>query len=208
LKAFTNTRQRISFNFAKLIDFMANYLFVGLGNPGAEYEFTRHNIGFLVLDRLAAQKQALFTNDRYAQKAEFRYAGKTFHLIKPSTFMNLSGKAVFYWLAHTKVPIENMVVITDDLALPFGKIRLRPQGSHGGHNGLRNIQELLATEKYNRLRVGVGNEFDKGKQVDYVLSNFSADEQKELLPLLDKCTESLMCVATQGLSQAMNRFNQ
>jgi PTH1 family peptidyl-tRNA hydrolase len=187
---------------------MANYLFVGLGNPGPEYELTRHNIGFLVLDRLAAQKQAFFTNDRYAQKAEFRYAGKTFHLIKPNTYMNLSGKAVFYWLTQTKVPIENMIVVTDDLALPFGKIRLRTQGSHGGHNGLRNIQELLATEKYNRLRVGVGNDFAKGKQADYVLSNFSADEQKDLLSLLDKCTESLISVATQGLTQTMNRINQ
>ena len=122
--------------------------------------------------------------------------------------MNLSGKAVFYWLTQTKVPIENMIVITDDLALPFGKIRLRPQGSHGGHNGLRNIQELLATEKYNRLRVGVGSEFAKGKQVDYVLSNFNTDEQKVLLSLLDKCTEALMSVPTQGLTHTMNRFNQ
>ena len=187
---------------------MANYLFVGLGNPGPEYELTRHNIGFLILDRLASQKNVTFSSDRYAQKAEFRYAGKTFFLIKPSTFMNLSGKAVHYWLAQTKVPIENMVVVTDDLALPYGKIRLRPQGSHGGHNGLRNIQELLATEKYNRLRVGVGSEFAKGQQIDYVLSNFNAEEQKDLLTLLDKCSETLMCVATQGLTQAMNKFNQ
>jgi len=187
---------------------MANFLFVGLGNLGPEYELTRHNIGFLVLDRIASQKQVLFTNDRYSQKAEFRYAGKNFTLIKPSTYMNLSGKAVNYWLTQTKVPIENLVIVTDDLALPFGKIRLRPQGSHGGHNGLRNIQEILLTEKYNRLRVGVGSDFGKGQQIDYVLSNFSAEEQKDFLPLLDKCSEALMCVATQGLAQAMNKFNQ
>lgn len=186
---------------------MANFLFVGLGNPGPEYELTRHNIGFLVLDRMASVKQVVFSSDRYGQKAEFRYAGKTFTLIKPSTFMNLSGKAVHYWLTQTKVPVENMVVITDDLALPYGKIRLRPQGSHGGHNGLRNIQEILNSEKYNRLRIGVGNDFAKGQQVDFVLSAFNTDETKDLLPLLDRCTECLLSVASQGLSQTMNKYN-
>ena len=187
---------------------MANYLFIGLGNPGTEYENTRHNIGFLVVDKLASQKNVVFVSDRYGMKAEFRYAGKTFTLIKPSTFMNLSGKAVSYWLTQTKVPIENLVVITDDLALPFGKSRLRPKGSHGGHNGLRNIQEVLSSEAYNRLRIGVGSEFSKGQQVDYVLGDFEGDEKKGLEALLDKCSETLMCVATQGLAQAMNKFNQ
>jgi peptidyl-tRNA hydrolase, PTH1 family len=187
---------------------MANFLFVGLGNPGAEYELTRHNIGFLTLDRLASQKQAIFSANRYADKAEFKFAGKTFHLIKPNTFMNLSGKAVHYWLAQTKVPIENLVVVTDDLALPFGKIRLRSQGSHGGHNGLRNINEILATEKYARLRMGVGNDFAKGKQVDFVLSQFNNEEMGGLLPVLDRSCECLMSFAMQGIGPAMTQFNQ
>ena len=186
---------------------MANYLFVGLGNPGPEYELTRHNIGFLVLDKLAGKKEAVFTTDRYGYKAEFKYAGKMFTLIKPTTFMNLSGKAVSYWLNQTKIPMENLVVLTDDLALPFGKIRLRPQGSHGGHNGLRNIQEVLNSEKYNRLRIGVGNEFEKGKQVDFVLSNFAGEEMKNLDQLLVKCSDCLISFARNGLSMTMNQFN-
>ena len=186
---------------------MANLLFVGLGNPGPEYELTRHNIGFLVLDKLASKKEAVFTSDRYAQKAEFKYAGKNFTLIKPNTFMNLSGKAVAYWLAQAKVQTEHMVVVTDDLALPFGKIRMRPQGSHGGHNGLRNIQELLNTEKYTKLRIGVGNEFEKGRQIDYVLSNFDKTEMENLNQLLDKCADCLISFARNGLSMTMNQFN-
>lgn len=186
---------------------MSNFLFVGLGNPGPEYELTRHNIGFLVLDKLAAFKEASFMPDRYSLKAEFKYAGKNFTLIKPTTFMNLSGKAVSYWLNQAKIPAENLVVVTDDLALPFGKLRLRPQGSHGGHNGLRNIQEVLNSEKYSRLRVGVGNEFEKGRQVDYVLSNFSKEEMKELDLLLERCCNCLISFARNGLPMTMNQFN-
>lgn len=187
---------------------MANFLFVGLGNPGTEYELTRHNIGFLIVDQLASQKQATFVSSRYGDKAEFKFAGKTFHLLKPSTYMNLSGKAVNYWLTHTKVPIENLVIITDDIALPFGKLRLRPQGSHGGHNGLRSIHETLSTENYMRLRVGVGNDFPKGQQAEYVLSKFAGEEMKNLPPLLDKANECLMAIALQGLLISMNKYNQ
>ncbi len=187
---------------------MANFLFVGLGNPGLEYELTRHNIGFLVLDRLAFQKQVAFTPQRYGEKAEFKHAGKTFHLLKPSTYMNLSGKAVQYWQNQTKITAENLVIITDDLALPFEKIRLRPKGSHGGHNGLRNIQEVLGSEAYARLRVGVGNEFPKGHQVDYVLSRFNDTEMGQLPSLLDRCTDCLMTLSQHGIQTAMNKYNQ
>jgi PTH1 family peptidyl-tRNA hydrolase len=187
---------------------MGNFLFVGLGNPGSEYELTRHNVGFLVLDRLASQKQTTFSPGRYGDKAEFKFAGKTFHLLKPSTYMNLSGKAVHYWLTQTKVPLENMVIITDDLALPFGKTRLRPKGSHGGHNGLKHIQEVLSLENYSRLRVGVGNDFLKGQQADYVLSPFNDIEKVTLESLLDRCCDCLLTYASQGLTTAMNKFNQ
>ncbi|MBC7388877.1 MAG: aminoacyl-tRNA hydrolase [Opitutaceae bacterium] len=187
---------------------MANFLIIGLGNPGPEYEFTRHNIGFLVLDNLAAQKQVNFSPDRYGLRAEFKYAGKNFTLIKPNTFMNLSGKAVSYWLSQSKIPLENLLVVTDDLALPFGKIRMRPQGSHGGHNGLRNIQEILNSEKYTRLRIGVGNEFEKGKQVDYVLSNFDKAESENMSELLTKCSDCIISFARNGLAMTMNQFNK
>lgn len=187
---------------------MTNFLFVGLGNPGPEYELTRHNIGFLVMDRLASLKQVQFSPNRYGDKTEFKHAGKTFHLVKPNTFMNLSGKAVQYWLTQTKVPIENLAVATDDIALPFGKTRLRPQGSHGGHNGLRNIQEVLGKENYARLRIGVGNDFPKGQQADYVLSSFNELEMKGLVPLLDRCVDCLISFAQHGMSQTMTKFNQ
>ena len=187
---------------------MANFLIVGLGNPGPEYELTRHNIGFLVLDKLASIKEVNFSSDRYGHKAEFKYAGKNFTLIKPNTFMNLSGKAVSYWLSQSKIPVENLLVVTDDLALPFGKIRMRPQGSHGGHNGLRNIQELLNSEKYTRLRIGVGNEFEKGKQVDYVLSNFDKKEMENLDELLNYCAEGVVSFARNGLAMTMNQYNK
>src|SRR3954471_22031641 len=145
------------------------FLIAGLGNIGAEYELTRHNIGFLVLDQLADLHKANFELGRYADKAEVKFKGRTLHLIKPTTFMNLSGKAVSYWLNELKIPKENLLVIVDEIALPFGSLRMRTKGSAAGHNGLKNIEELLGGQDYSRLRVGIGNEFGKGHQVDFVL---------------------------------------
>jgi PTH1 family peptidyl-tRNA hydrolase len=160
---------------------MSKYLIVGLGNIGAEYENTRHNIGFKVLDYIAQENNLKFTTDRLADVTEFKFKGRILILIKPSTYMNLSGKAVNYWLQARNISTENLLVITDDIALPFGTLRLKGKGSDGGHNGLKNIQETLSTTEYARLRFGVGNEFSKGKQVDYVLGEWS-EADKKLLP--------------------------
>src|ERR1041384_7748685 len=138
------------------------YLIAGLGNIGAEYELTRHNIGFLVLDRIADNHKIEFKTDRLADKAELKYKGRHLHLIKPNTYMNLSGKAISYWLQELKIPKENLMVIVDEIALPFGKLRLKPSGSAGGHNGLKNIEALLGTQEYPRVRVGVGSDYAKG----------------------------------------------
>mgnify|MGYP001334437999 CR=1 FL=1 len=148
------------------------YLIIGLGNPGAEYENTRHNIGFKVLDALVSASNTSFTTDRYADVAEIKFKGRNLVLIKPNTFMNLSGKAVNYWLQNTKIDAANMLVITDDISLPFGVLRMRKKGSDGGHNGLKNIQAVLGNSNYPRLRFGVGDDFSRGKQVEYVLDDF------------------------------------
>ncbi|MEQ8808449.1 MAG: aminoacyl-tRNA hydrolase, partial [Imperialibacter sp.] len=149
------------------------YLIAGLGNIGPEYELTRHNIGFLVLDRLAQAASASFTFNKQAYTAEIKHKGRTLHLIKPTTYMNLSGKAVAYWMQQLKVPRENILVITDDIALPFGKLRMKPKGSSAGHNGLKNIEATLGGQDYPRLRFGIGDNYSKGHQVEYVLNNFS-----------------------------------
>ena len=145
------------------------YLIVGLGNPGPKYELTRHNIGFLTLDRLAGQKGEVFEVSRLAEVSSVKHKGRTLYLIKPTTFMNLSGKAVNYWLQELKIPKENLLVLTDDIALPFGTLRMRAKGSSAGHNGLKNIEQLTGGQNYPRLRMGVGDDFHKGQQVDYVL---------------------------------------
>lgn len=183
------------------------YLIVGLGNIGSEYEDTRHNIGFSVLDALARASSAVFSSDRLAQVAEFRHKGRTLVLIKPTTFMNLSGKAVNYWLQHEKIPVENMLVVTDDLALPFGKLRLRPAGSDGGHNGLKDINTTLGHQNYPRLRFGISAEFSKGKQVDYVLGKWNEEERKTLNERIDLACEIIKTFATAGLQRAMNDYN-
>ncbi|HYF71104.1 MAG TPA: aminoacyl-tRNA hydrolase [Ohtaekwangia sp.] len=183
------------------------YLIAGLGNIGAEYELTRHNIGFLVLDQLADEYKTNFTTGRLAAKAEFRYKGKSIHLIKPTTFMNLSGKAVAYWLQELKIPKENLLVIVDDLALPFGSLRLRTQGSAAGHNGLKNIELVLDGQDYSRLRFGIGSEFGKGQQVDYVLSNFSKEQFDELPPIMKKANEMVLSFCTIGAAKTMSQFN-
>ncbi len=158
------------------------YLIVGLGNIGAEYELTRHNIGFLVLDQLADKMGVTFQTAKLGDICEFKHKGKTFHLVKPNTYMNLSGKTVNYYLQHLDIPKENMLVVVDDIALDFGVLRFRQKGSAGGHNGLKHIEQILGTQEYARLRFGVGSDFPKGKQADYVLSNFP----KEDLDVIDK----------------------
>jgi peptidyl-tRNA hydrolase, PTH1 family len=184
------------------------YLIAGLGNIGPEYELTRHNIGFLVLDRMADNHKIDFTTQRLADKAEFKFKGKQIHLIKPNTYMNLSGKAIAYWLQELKIPKENLLVIVDDLALPFGSLRMRTKGSAAGHNGLKNIEQVLNGQDYSRLRFGIGNEFQKGQQVDFVLSNFSQEEISELPLLMDKAEEMIKSFCTIGPERTMNFFNQ
>ncbi|HEY9005505.1 MAG TPA: aminoacyl-tRNA hydrolase, partial [Ohtaekwangia sp.] len=178
------------------------------GNIGPEYELTRHNIGFLVLDQLADQQKATFTTDRLAEKADFKFKGRSIHLIKPTTYMNLSGKAIAYWLQDLKIPKENLLVIVDDLALPFGSLRMRTRGSSAGHNGLKNIEQLLSGQDYPRLRFGIGNDFGKGQQVDFVLSNFSQDEFKQLPEVINKANEMVLSFCTIGAERTMNHFNK
>ena len=183
------------------------YLIIGLGNPGPEYELTRHNIGFLMLDRLAEKERAKFSTQRLADKTEIKFKGRQLHLIKPNTFMNLSGKAVNYWMNELKIPRENIVVLVDDLALPFGTLRLRGKGSSAGHNGLTNIEEILATQQYSRLRFGIGNNFSTGGQIDFVLSRFSEEEFKTIVPIMDKAIEMIQSFCTAGLERTMGTFN-
>ncbi|MEM8567405.1 MAG: aminoacyl-tRNA hydrolase [Bacteroidota bacterium] len=183
------------------------YLIVGLGNIGSEYELTRHNIGFLVLDQLAGQQSAKFDQTRLATKAEFKFKGRQIHLIKPTTYMNLSGKAVNFWLNELKIPKENLLVVTDDIALPFAKLRMRAKGSPAGHNGLKNIEDLTGGQKYARLKFGVGDDFHKGGQVDYVLSNFTKQEFDELPFAMNKAMDMILGFCTTGITRTMNEFN-
>jgi PTH1 family peptidyl-tRNA hydrolase len=183
------------------------YLIAGLGNIGPEYELTRHNIGFLTLDRIADNQKIKFETSRLADKSELKYKGRQIHLIKPNTYMNLSGKAISYWLQELKIPKENLLVIVDDLALPFGSLRMRTKGSAAGHNGLKNIEQLLGGEDYSRLRFGIGNDFGKGQQVDFVLSNFSKNEIDALPSLMDKASEMVYSFCTIGPERTMNFFN-
>jgi len=198
---------RIYVFIAIVVIYIMKYLIVGLGNIGPEYELTRHNIGFLVLDRLADREGLKFLSDRYAFIAEYKYKGRTLLLIKPTTYMNLSGKAVNYWMKTQNVPAENIMVITDDIALPFGTLRMRGKGSNGGHNGLGNIQQVLGTEVYPRLRFGVGSEFSKGRQVDYVLGRFTPKECEELPIFMDKAIDGVLAFTTIGIERAMNTVN-
>ncbi len=183
------------------------YLIVGLGNIGPEYEITRHNIGFLTLDRLADQQKIKFVTLKLAMKADFKFKGRHIHLIKPTTFMNLSGKAVNYWMQELKIAKENILVVTDDIALPFGKLRMRAKGSAAGHNGLKNIEDAIGGQNYARLKFGVDNDFHKGQQVDYVLSPFTQSQFEELPFLMDKAANMITGFATIGMSETMNQFN-
>jgi PTH1 family peptidyl-tRNA hydrolase len=183
------------------------YLIAGLGNIGPEYELTRHNIGFLILDRLADKERLTFEHDRHAFISEYKYKGRVIHLIKPTTYMNLSGKAVNFWLQELKITKENLLVITDDVALPYGKLRMKGKGSAGGHNGLKNIEQLIGGQNYARLRFGVGDDYSKGKQVDYVLSPFNKQEMEELVLNMDQAIDAISAFCTIGLDRAMNEFN-
>lgn len=183
------------------------YLIAGLGNIGVEYELTRHNIGFLILDRIADNKGIAFSTSRYADKAELKHKGRQIHFIKPNTYMNLSGKAIAYWLQELKIPKENLLVVVDDLALPFGTLRMRAKGSAAGHNGLTNIEQLTGGQDYPRLRFGVGNDFGKGQQVNYVLSNFSSEEIETLPSLMDKAEEMVLSFCSIGIDRTMSLFN-
>lgn len=184
------------------------YLIVGLGNIGPKYAFTRHNAGFMVLDRLAAKEGVTFTVDKLASVAEFKYKGRSITLIKPTTFMNLSGKALNYWKNQLQVPIENVLVIVDDLALPFGKLRIKPKGSSAGHNGLKDIEAVLGNNLYARLKFGIGDDFPKGRQVDYVLDNFNEDEMAGLIERLDKANDMILSFCTIGIERTMNFLNE
>lgn len=183
------------------------YLIVGLGNIGPEYQDTRHNIGFNVLDAFAKASNAVFEDKRYGAVCEVKLKGRTLVLLKPNTYMNLSGKAVSYWMQKEKVALEDLLVIVDDLALPFGTLRLRGQGSDGGHNGLKNINALLGTNNYARLRYGIGNSFLKGQQIDYVLGAWTEEEREELPALLQRGGETITAFVLQGIARAMNIFN-
>jgi PTH1 family peptidyl-tRNA hydrolase len=185
-----------------------SFLIVGLGNIGVEYEYTRHNVGFEALDAIAIERKLSFVSDRYAHKTEFRFKGESIHLIKPTTYMNLSGKAVRYWCDKLDIaPIQTLVIL-DDLALPFGKLRLRKSGSDGGHNGLKSINECLNTNDYPRLRVGIGSEFAKGQQVDYVLGKWSQEEAKDLPPILDRIHKSIISIVAMGFDRTMAEMNK
>lgn len=184
------------------------YLIVGLGNIGPEYELTRHNIGFLTLDRLADTQQCAWESSRLAFKSEFKYKGRQIHLIKPTTYMNLSGKSMNYWMKELKIPKENTLVVVDEVALPFGTLRMRAKGSAAGHNGLKNIEMLTGGSNYPRLRMGIGDDFPKGKQVDYVLGRFTDGEFAELPLIMDRAIEMILSFTSVGIERTMNNFNK
>ena len=183
------------------------YLIVGLGNPGAEYENTRHNIGFRVVDTIAEAHSGTFSIERHGMVSTVRFKGRTLVLLKPNTFMNLSGKAVRYWMEAEKISVDRILVITDDLNLDYEKLRLRAKGSDGGHNGLKDIQSVLGTNLYSRLRIGIGSDFSKGGQSDFVLGEWTEDEGLALQEVLTKSSKAVESVVTIGLSRTMNSFN-
>jgi PTH1 family peptidyl-tRNA hydrolase len=184
------------------------FLIVGLGNIGMEYDATRHNIGFEIADTFVIKNGGAYSMDRHAFVAEVKWKGKTFVVIKPTTYMNLSGKAVKYWLDKEKIPVENMLVLVDDLALPLGTLRMRGSGSDAGHNGLKNIQLILMTDKYPRLRFGIGNDFPKGRQIEFVLCKWKPAEVQIVKDSLLKSVDAIECFATQGIGKAMTEFNR
>jgi PTH1 family peptidyl-tRNA hydrolase len=188
-------------------DTMKKFLIVGLGNIGNEYENTRHNIGFKVLDHLAKKEELTFETQKLGALTTYKLKGRSFLLLKPSTYMNLSGKAIKYWMTKENIPLENLLVITDDLNLPFGALRIKMKGSDGGHNGLKDTQLQLNTTKYNRFRFGISDEFSKGRQVDYVLGEWTTEETDKLSERLDKSVEIIKSFGLSGMNNTMNSFN-
>lgn len=184
------------------------YLIVGLGNIGPDYENTRHNIGFMVVDHLAKKKEVTFNPARYGDMASFRFKGRKFILVKPSTYMNLSGKAIHYWMKKENIEPENLLVIVDDVALPLAELRLKSAGGAGGHNGLDSIISILGTNQFPRLRFGIGNDFPKGMQVQFVLGKWEPEEMEIIKPKLDECAELVISFSTIGIERTMNFFNK
>ena len=184
------------------------YLIAGLGNIGSEYKNTRHNIGFQILDALAEASNISFSDHRYGFVAEYKFKAHTFILLKPTTYVNLSGRAVHYWMKKENIQIENLLVLVDDIALPFGTIRLRSKGGAGGHNGLENINQILGRNDYARLRFGIGDDFHPGFQVNYVLGEWTTVEQKELPEKIETCIEIIKSYGTIGTERTMNFFNK
>jgi PTH1 family peptidyl-tRNA hydrolase len=184
------------------------YLIVGLGNIGDEYENTRHNIGFTILDALARASNVVFGDKRYGFVAEMKHAGRTLVLLKPNTFMNLSGRAVHYWIQKEKIDPDKLLVLVDDLALPLGKIRLRLKGGDAGHNGLKSIHQILGTQEYARLRFGIGDDFPKGYQIDHVLGKWTKEEEEVVNSKLDLCMEIIKSFATIGPELTMTKYNK
>ncbi|MFN3940098.1 MAG: aminoacyl-tRNA hydrolase [Chitinophagales bacterium] len=195
--------------FAFLIEGIpaVKYLIAGLGNIGSEYMNTRHNAGFLVAEELAQRHNAIFKDERLAAKTTFRLKNKILHVIKPATYMNLSGRAIKYWMDKLEIPHTHILVITDDIHLPFGKIRIKTKGSHGGHNGLANIEQMIGTSEYTRLRFGVGNTFQPGSQVEYVLGNWSDSEKATLSERIQLCADAAESFVLAGAERTMNYFN-
>lgn len=188
-------------------DPMKKYLIVGLGNIGAEYANTRHNIGFKILDHFANKESITFETQKLGDVATYKLKGRTFIFLKPSTYMNLSGKAIVYWLTKENIPLENLLVITDDLNLSFGSIRVKTKGSDGGHNGLKDTQAKLNTTNYNRFRFGISDAFNKGQQIDYVLGEWTDEENEKLKERLDKSVEIIKSFGLAGINITMNTFN-
>ncbi|SFC99021.1 peptidyl-tRNA hydrolase, PTH1 family [Algibacter pectinivorans] len=204
-QSFLNIFKKI--NYIEEQNPMKKFLIVGLGNIGEKYENTRHNIGFKVLDHFANQENLSFETQKLGDVTTYKLKGRTFLLLKPSTYMNLSGKAIQYWLTKEKIPLENLLVITDDLNLPFGSIRVKTKGSDGGHNGLKDTQNTLNTNKYNRFRFGISDAFSKGRQVDYVLGEWTPEETAKLKERLDKASEIIKSFGLAGINNTMNTFN-
>ncbi len=194
-------------NNKEIIDPMKKYLIVGLGNIGDKYDETRHNIGFKIVDYVAEKESVSFSNEKLGAVTSFRFKGKIFTLLKPSTYMNLSGKSVKYWMVKNNIPLENVLIICDDLNISFGSFRLKPKGSAGGHNGLKDINEKLGHQNYARFRFGVGNEFAKGRQVDYVLGEWDKKEQLYLTERLEQSYQLIKSYGTAGVANTMSEFN-
>ena len=183
------------------------YLIVGLGNIGAEYHETRHNIGFMVLDAFAEASNTLFKTGRYGDTAEVRVKNRTLLLLKPSTYMNLSGNAVRYWMQHEEIPLERVLIIVDDVAIPFGTLRMKSKGSSAGHNGLSHIEETIKSAAYPRLRFGIGNDYPRGMQIEYVLGKFFPEEQRIITPIIERAIAAIKTFCLAGVNVAMNQCN-